>query len=45
MNKFDPISEDIKELTITPYLALPTDGGGVELDENGEYRELDFKGD
>ncbi|MFH0070727.1 DUF4179 domain-containing protein [Peribacillus sp. NPDC056705] len=44
-NKFDPVSEGVKELTITPYLALPTDGGGVEFDENGESIELEFKGD
>ncbi len=44
-NKFDPVSEGVKELTITPYLALPTDGGGVEFDENGESKELEFKGD
>ncbi|MGM0890799.1 MAG: DUF4179 domain-containing protein [Bacillota bacterium] len=43
--KFDPIDSKVKELTITPYLALPTDGGGVEFDENGdESKELDFKG-
>ncbi len=43
--KFDPIDSGVNELTITPYLALPTDGGGVEVDENGESRELEFKGD
>lgn len=43
--KFDPIDSEVKELTITPYLALPTDGGGVEFDEKGETRELEFKGD
>lgn len=43
--KFDPIGSGVNELTITPYLALPTDGGGAEMDENGESRELKFKGD
>jgi hypothetical protein len=43
--QFDPIDSKVTELTITPYLALPTDGGGVEYDENGESRELEFKGD
>lgn len=43
--QFDPIDSKVTELTITPYLALPTDGGGVEFDENGESRELEFKGD
>ena len=42
--QFDPIDSNVTELTITPYLALPTDGGGVEFDENGESRELEFKG-
>lgn len=41
---FDPIDTNVTELTITPYLSLPTDGGGVEFDENGESRELEFKG-
>lgn len=43
--KFDSIDLGVKELTITPYLDLPADGGGVEFDENGESRELEFKGD
>ncbi|MFS0892493.1 DUF4179 domain-containing protein [Peribacillus frigoritolerans] len=43
--RFDPIDTGVNELTITPYLALPTDGGGVEFDKNGESRELEFKGD
>lgn len=43
--QFDPIDSNVTELTITPYLALPTDGGGVELDGNGELKELEFKKD
>ncbi|SES45512.1 DUF4179 domain-containing protein [Psychrobacillus sp. OK032] len=43
--QFDPINSNVTDLTITPYLALPTGGGGVEFDENGEPRELEFKGD
>ena len=36
---FDPISDDVNELTITPYLDLPTGGGGV--DSNGT--EIEFE--
>ena len=43
--QFDPIDSNVTELTIIPYLALPTDGGGVEFDEDGESKELEFKGD
>lgn len=42
--QFDPIDSKVTELTITPYLKLPTGGGGVEFDKNGKSRELDFKG-
>lgn len=42
--QFDPIDPNITELTITPYLSLPTGGGGVEIDENGEEKELGIKG-
>ncbi|QTL52795.1 MULTISPECIES: DUF4179 domain-containing protein [Priestia] len=42
--KFDPINSHVTELTVTPYLALPTDGGGVEFDEKGESKDLGFKG-
>lgn len=37
---FDPISKDVKELTITPYLILPTDGGGVVLDQDGNGKSI-----
>lgn len=43
--QFDPIDESVTELTITPYLVIPTDGGGVEIDEDGEETELEYKGD
>lgn len=43
--QFDPIGPDVTELTITPYLALPTDGGGIEIDEDGNEKELEFRGD
>lgn len=43
--QFDPIDSDVTEVTITPYLDLPTDGGGVEIDENGEETELEYKKD
>ncbi|MFC4403745.1 DUF4179 domain-containing protein [Gracilibacillus xinjiangensis] len=42
--EFDPIDSTVTELTITPYLALPAGGGGVEVDENGESKELEFEG-
>lgn len=40
---FDPISDDVKELTFIPYLDLPADGGGVEIDEDGNKTELEFE--
>ena len=43
--KFDPIDSSVSELTITPYLALPTGGGGVGIDENGGKKELGFNKD
>ena len=42
---FDPIDESVTELTITPHVVIPSGGGGVEIDENGVERELEFKGD
>lgn len=42
--KFDPLNSDVTELTIIPYLELPTDGGGVEYDENGDSKDIGFKG-
>ncbi len=43
--QFDPIDSNVTELTITPYLVIPSGGGGVEIDENGKGKELEFKGD
>ena len=50
---FDPITEDVKELVITPFLSLPTGGSGVAIDENGQetiisesgtsLKEVEFK--
>jgi hypothetical protein len=40
--QFDPIDTDVTEVTITPYLSLPTSGGGVE-DDNGKQKQLDLK--
>ncbi len=42
---FDPINASVTELTITPYVEIPTAGGGVEVDENGVERTLEFKAD
>jgi hypothetical protein len=39
---FDPIGEDVKQLTITPYLKLPSGGGGVQFDEDGNKMKLDM---
>jgi hypothetical protein len=43
--QFDPIDSDVTEVTITPYLDLPTSGGGVEMDKNGEEKELEYQKD
>ncbi|WP_342470409.1 DUF4179 domain-containing protein [Ureibacillus sp. FSL K6-3587] len=40
--QFDPIDSKVTELTITPYLEIPSSGGGV--DENGQYIEKDYSG-
>lgn len=43
--QFDPVDFNVTELTITPYLVIPSGGGGVEIDENGNETEIEFKGD
>lgn len=43
--QFDPVDSNVNELTITPYLVLPANGGGVQIDENGNEKEMEFKGD
>ena len=43
--QFDPIGSTVSELTITPYVVIPTSGGGVEIDANGKETKLEFKGD
>ena len=42
---FDPIDSNVSELTITPYVVIPSGGGGVEVDENGNEKELEYEGD
>lgn len=42
--QFDPLEEHVTQITITPYMELPSSGGGVEIDKNGNERELAFKG-
>ncbi|SFP64729.1 DUF4179 domain-containing protein [Salibacterium halotolerans] len=37
---FDPIGENVQQLTITPYLKLPSDGGGVKLEQDGNKTAL-----
>ncbi len=39
----DPVEEGVNELTVTPYTVFPSGGGGVEIDENGNEREIEFK--
>lgn len=41
---FDPIDSPVNELIVTPYLVIPSGGGGVEFDANGKEKELEFKG-
>ncbi|WP_240378158.1 DUF4179 domain-containing protein [Bacillus piscicola] len=43
--QFDPIDSDVTEVTTTPYLSIPTGGGGVGMDENGEETELEYRRD
>ncbi len=43
--QFDPVDSNDTELTITPYLVIPSDGGGVEIDANGKEKELEYRGD
>ncbi|MFS0554853.1 DUF4179 domain-containing protein [Brevibacillus sp. 179-C9.3 HS] len=38
--RFDPITADVKELRITPFMKLPTGGSGVEIDEKGNETVL-----
>lgn len=40
---FDPLDSNVTELTITPYLDIPSDGRGVEIDENGKEKEIEYK--
>lgn len=37
---FDPINENVKELTITPYLVIPDNEGGYEYDENKNPKKI-----
>lgn len=40
---FDPISDDVKKLIVTPYITHATDGGGVEFGLGGKEIEIPFK--
>lgn len=42
IKSFDPISGGVQKLTITPYLSLPSGGGGVQMDKNGVETEIPF---
>jgi hypothetical protein len=44
IKQFDPLEFNSGELTITPYLVIPSHGGGVEIDENGKETQLEYKG-
>ncbi|KMY32492.1 hypothetical protein ACZ11_10240 [Lysinibacillus xylanilyticus] len=39
---FDPISVDVQKLTITPYLMLPSGGGGVQINKDGTETKIPF---
>ncbi|MFJ8511292.1 DUF4179 domain-containing protein [Lysinibacillus xylanilyticus] len=39
---FDPISDDVQKLTITPYLMLPSGGGGVQINKDGSETKIPF---
>lgn len=39
---FDPISDVVQKLTITPYLMLPSGGGGVQIDKDGAETKIPF---
>ncbi|KOS60297.1 DUF4179 domain-containing protein [Lysinibacillus agricola] len=39
---FDPISDVVQKLTISPYLSLPSGGGGVQMDKDGTETEIPF---
>lgn len=45
IKQFDPLHDSVTELTITPYLVIPSAGGGVEIDENGKETALEWKSD
>lgn len=40
---FEPIDDNVTELTITPYLDVPSGGGGVEVDETGNETPIEFE--
>ena len=40
---FEPVGDTVKELTVTPYLIYPSEGGGVEIDASGNEKPIDFK--
>ena len=40
---FEPVDDIVKELTVTPYLILQSEGGGVEIDAAGNEKPIDFK--
>jgi hypothetical protein len=39
---FDPISKDVQKIVITPYLMLPSDGGGVQIDHTGVETKIPY---
>lgn len=39
---FDPIAQHVGKLTITPYVAIPTGGGSVQIDADGKETHLPF---
>lgn len=39
---FDPIADDVKEVTITPIVEHASGGGGVSFEEDGSETQLEF---
>ncbi|AIC96055.1 DUF4179 domain-containing protein [Shouchella lehensis] len=42
IKSFDPIDDTVTELTITPHVVLPTNGGSVHIDEDGNETKQPF---
>lgn len=43
IKQFDPIDDSVKELTITPYVDIPSFSEGVEVDSEGVEKTIEFE--